>query len=204
MMLSYRGAGRPREQGYRISRTQDITAIPRPLRSDCITRVLPLDPRMQGVEGPSRPRWGRWLLESTAARPELTPAHSLAQTLGKLLRRPVENEHFWEGEKQRQLLGRKTGAWRPPVASGPTRPGSIPDSTGPIGHPGEPGRGVHSTPDFPPQPISPPQGMHVHGHDNRGMFTYTIVCIMCARGPARWCHAVFGLLLALGFKTGHL
>lgn len=94
--MSWRGEGRPREQGYRISRTQDITAIPRPLRSDCITRVLPLDPGMQGVGGLSRPRWGRWLLEGTRARPELTPAHSLAQTLGKLLRRPVKNEHFGE------------------------------------------------------------------------------------------------------------
>lgn len=96
MQLSCRGAGRSREQGYRISRTQDITAIPRPLRSDCRTRVLPLDPGMLGMGGPSRPRSGRWLLEGTAARPELTPAHSLAQALGKLLRRPVKNEHFWE------------------------------------------------------------------------------------------------------------
>lgn len=107
-------------------------------------------------------------------------------------------------EKNRQLLGGVTGASGPPVTSSPTRPGSSPDSTGPIGHQGEQGRGVHSSPDLPPQPSSPPQSVHVHGYDNQDMCNYTIMCTTRACGPARWCYALFELLLALGFKTGHL
>lgn len=45
-------------------------------------------------------------LKGTAARPELTPPTAWPQ----LWEAAVENERFWVWEKQKQLLGERTGA----------------------------------------------------------------------------------------------
>lgn len=137
-----------------------------------VPRVPPLHPGMQGVGGR--------LLEEAAARPELTPAHSLAPALGTLL------SSLWEmsvsGEKQ-AAAGWQDRCWGPPTAPSLARPGSSRDAAQPTGRTSHPAQ---------------PTSQSGRGHVRQGQGVCVPLGPMQLCGPAKRCCVQRGTAAAPG------